>query len=239
MYVLGDLIARERRSDRPALRVPALDRRLSYRDVCATAAKVGNFLSYLGVRRGGRVAVAPDPRPEPVAALLGAALLGAVTRFDARTPEARVVVASRSREGEVDLPPGGRLVVYGDPPSSSTVFYWERDVWSENPAFPSGDVSSENPALAVDGGAYSHETLLSAARRTAATVDLDDDDAVAVRAPLSHPGVVVAGVLAPLSVGAAVLFPDGESVGTVAVSAAADAPEPTVVRPEESLRSPE
>jgi hypothetical protein len=53
---------------------------------------------------------------------------------------------------------------------------------------------------------------------------------VAVRASLADPGTVVAGVVAPLIAGAAVLFPDEDSVGDFAV-VDGDAPESAVRRP--------
>ncbi|MFB6096416.1 MAG: AMP-binding protein [Haloferacaceae archaeon] len=78
METLGDLVARDRRSDHTALRADAADRALTYHDFCTTAWKAGNYLRYLGVGPGDRVAVADDGLPEPVLAVLGAGLLGAV-----------------------------------------------------------------------------------------------------------------------------------------------------------------
>ena len=57
---------------------------------------------------------------------------------------------------------------------------------------------------------------------------------MAVRAPLSRPGTVVAGVLAPLSVGGTISFPGADSEGDLAVATdGVDAPEPTVIDPAE------
>lgn len=228
MDVLGDLLARERRSASPALRVASRERAYSYRDFCTTAYKAGNFLRYLGVNRGRRVDVEPDPAAPPLLTFAGAALLGAVTRFDTRTGDAgRAVVVPRSREGAVDLPPGSKLAVYGGPPSSASTAHWEESVWSENPAFPPTGIEADDPALAVADAAYSHRELLDAASALAPRVDADAT--VAVRSALSDPRTVVAGVVAPLLVGGCVLLPDGEATADVAVTDAGDVPEPETI----------
>lgn len=236
MHVLGDIVARERRTDRPALRT-AGGRRYSYHDFCTTSYKAGNFLRYLGVRAGDTVAVEPDPLPEPVLTFFGAVQLGAATRFDPRvsrrpdgagTPP-RATVVPVDRESEFSLPPGHKLAVYGGSPESPQVAHWEQEVWSENPAFPPTEVDPASPALVDDEGAASHETLLSVARRVVAETGLGDADEVAVRGSLSDAGVVTAGVIAPLLAGATVVFPADDEVCDVAVG---DGPEEMVVDPD-------
>lgn len=66
MDVIGDLMARDRRSDRLALRVDGPGRTYTYHDLITTSYKAGNVLRYLGVRKGARVAVDPAPLPEPL-----------------------------------------------------------------------------------------------------------------------------------------------------------------------------
>lgn len=239
--VVGDLVARERRSDRPALRALPSGREQSYRDFCTTAYKAGNFLRYLGVGPGDRVAVAADPRPEPVVTFLGAALLGAVTRFgdpataDGGGAEAergdapgrlRAVVAGVEREADLDPPPGRRLAVYGGEPAGAATAHWERDVWSENPAFPPTDVAPGDPILAAgDGSDRSHADALAAAAAVADALELSAGDAVALRAPLSDLRAAVGGVLAPLLAGGTVVLvgdgADGEAAGGDGVDATA------------------
>lgn len=234
MNTLGDLVARDRRSSSVALRVPALDRDYSYRDFCTTSWKAGNFLSFLGVRGGGRVAIEPDPLPEPLLTFFGAALHGATTTFDPSDPDVRAVVVPHDRESEFADVAGTKRVVYGGPPSDPGVSHWEKEVWSENPAFPPTDVDPDTAALVVDDDTYSHRTLLAAAGRVVDDLGLSDSDEVVVRSSLTDPGVVAAGVLAPLSVGAAVVFPDSddEPRGTVAVVADGSS------GPEERLTTP-
>lgn len=238
MDLLGDLVARERRSPDPALSVPGSGRSYTYRDFCTTAYKAGNVLRYLGVDRGDRVAVHPDPLPDPVFALLGAAQLGAGVAFDAGPErvadgEFRAAVVPRDREGEFEAPPGCNLAVYGGAPDDPSVTHWEAELWSENPAFPPTDVSPDDAALAADGRTYSHAAVLSAARGVVTAAGVDDETTVAVRASLTHPGAVAAGVVAPLLAGGTVLFPDDGTTGDVAVAAeGADAPEPVAVAPD-------
>lgn len=261
MNVLGDLVARDRRSSAVALRVPALDRDYSYHDFCTTSWKAGNFLAFLGVRADHRVAIEPDPLPEPLFTFFGAALQGATTTFTPTDAGVRAVVVPRSRESEFADVPGTKRVVYGGPPSDPTVARWEKAVWSENPAFPPTEVDPDATALVVpvdadsslgtvdtaENNAYSHRTLLAAAESVADEAGLTAAAEVVVRGSVSDPGVAVAGVLAPLLVGATVVSPmtadadadsdadttegRGGSQGTIAVTEG-DAPEARVVSPE-------
>lgn len=223
--VLGDLVARERRSDARCLDAPALDRDYDYRRFCTTAWKVGNFLHHVGVRSGVSVGIAPDPVPEPVLTLFGAALLGAPVRFLEGAPDedTRAVVVPAG-SAAVALPPGGQRVVYGDPPEDPSASYFERDVWSQNPTEPPDPVAPEDVALRAEGE-FTHRDLLVAAESVIDEWDLEPGESVAVRAPLTHPGTVAAGVVAPLSAGGVVLLPDEETVGDYAVGAG---PEPDV-----------
>ncbi len=238
MDLLGDLVARERRSPAPALSVPGTGRSYTYRDFCTTAYKAGNVLRYLGVDRGDRVAVRPDPLPEPVFALLGAAQLGAAVAFDAgpkrvRDGEFRAAVVPHDREAAYDAPPGCNLAVYGGPPADPSTTHWEAELWSENPAFPPMRVAPDDAALAADGRELSHAAVLSAAAGVVGGVGADEGTTVAVRASLEHPGAVAAGVVAPLLAGGEILFPDAEATGDAAVAPeGADAPEPVVVSPD-------
>ena len=164
----------------------------------------------------------------------GAALLGAQVRFHG--PEestARAVVAPAESVAAYGLPAGSQRVAYGAPPDEPSVAHFERDVWSENPSFPATVVPTDSPVLATEDGTYSHATLLDAAETVSERWELAPGDEVAVRAPLTDPRTLVAGVLAPLIAGGAILLPDdsaeGESrVGGFAVSDD-DAPEESVL----------
>jgi len=215
MDALGDLIGRDRRSEATALRASAVDREYDYRRFCTSAWKVGNFLRHLGVRGGDGVAVADDPLPEPVLTLYGAALLGGVVRFDPPTaPDdgVRAVVVPEPALDDHDLDAGTKPVVYGDQHPDPSVAFFERDVWSENPSMPPDIVAPGDPLLRSDGVTYSHGEVLEAAEAVVerAEIDVGDEVGVAAGAPFADPGVVAAGLVAPIVAG-----------GTVAVGSAA------------------
>lgn len=230
--VVGDLVGRERHAERPALRVG--ERAYSYREFCTSARRTGNFLAHHGVVEGRTVGVAEARRRVPLLAFLGTALLGGRVRFAPdREVEARAVVAPAEALPEYDLPPGGKRVGYGAAPADPSDVHFEAGVWSENPGFPDVSTDPDAPLLLTGGARFSHAALLEAARGVVDDAALDPDDEVALRAPLSDPGAVVAGVLAPLLAGATVLFSRGEpgagtGTGTVAVG---DGPETRAVDP--------
>jgi hypothetical protein len=230
METLGDVLARERRTDDLAVLAdgePTVE--YTYHDFVTTAWKAANFFSHRGVHEGATVAVVDDAAAPPLLAFLGAAQLGAVTRFDPpKEVDADLLVGPGEAVLSYDLPPGATRVAYtaGDNVDDPAVEAFGRSVWSENPVRPPEEVSPGAAALWTADGALPHSDLL--ARAEAAATELDPGDAVAVRAPLARVGTVVAGVLAPLLVGATVVFPGEESVGDVAV-AEGPAPEPRVV----------
>ena len=228
MDVLGDTIARDRRSDATALRAPATGRSYDYRRFCTTAWKMGNFLRYLGVRAGSGVAIANDPLPEPVLSFYGAALLGGVVRFDPKTSvgdETRALIVPVDRLDDYAIGPSTKPVVYGDRPADPSVSYFERDVWSENPTEPPDIVGHDEPCLSTAERTYSHAAVLDAATSVVERWELEPGDEVAVRGSLAHPGVVAAGLVAPIVAGAVVVFPDGDTVSDYAVGGG---PEPSL-----------
>ncbi|KAB1196201.1 MULTISPECIES: AMP-binding protein [Haloferax] len=230
MDVIGDLMARDRRSDRLALQVDGPGRTYTYYDFITTSYKAGNVLRYLGVRKGARVAIEPVALPEPILTFVGASHLGAITVFDP-TVEARAVLVDVAREEEFDLPPGHKLAVYNGPPSSPTTTHWEKEVWSENPAVHPEVVEPEDVALVADGREYTHGDLLDSAKRVVDASDLDADDTVVVRSSLAHPGTVVAGILAPLLAGGTIRVPDGDAPIAGAVGVGDTVPEPRSISP--------
>lgn len=201
MEVLGDVIARDRRSDSPALDVPSAGRCYDYRRFCTSAWKVGNFLRHLGVRGGAGVAVADDPLPEPVLAFYGAALLGGVVRFDPGSPVAddvRALVAPEAELDSYDAGPSTKRVVYGEAPDDPSVSYFERDVWSENPTEPPDLVSPDDPLLRTPEATYKHGEVLAAAEDAVELLSLSAESRVAVDGSFTDPDTVAAGLVAPL-----------------------------------------
>ncbi|MFC7166372.1 acetyl-CoA synthetase [Halospeciosus flavus] len=201
----------------------------SARELRTTTYRAGNFLRHHGVREGVDVVVADDSVPQAVFSALGATLLGAAVRFGLPDEsDARAVVGPADDIGAVSLPPGGQRVAYGDEPTDPSWGYFERDAWSENPAFPPVGFDGETTALRTEDTAYSHAALLDAAETVAD--GLDANDVVAVRGSLTDPGVVVAGLLAPHFADAVSLLPTPDETGTVAVGGE-DVPEDRVMSP--------
>ena len=215
MEVLGDAVRRDRRSGAPALRAPGVGREYDYRRFCTSAWKVGNLLRHLGVRGGAGVGVGDDPLPEPVLAFYGAALLGGVVRFVPRSGcgEVRVLVVPASDLGDYEADPATKRLAYGADPDDPSVAYFERDVWSENPARPPDRVAPDDPLLWTPQATYTHGDVLAAAGSAAESLSIDADTTVGVRGTFADPGVVAAGLVAPIVAGGVVsLGGDGDVV---------------------------
>lgn len=233
MDTIDELVARDRRSREPALRArTGVNTRYDYYQLCTTAHKTGNFLSHRGVRAGERVAVVASESGAPILSLFGAALLGACVRFDPpREVDARVLVAPADVIEAYDLPPSATRVAYDGESDDPAVEAFGESVWSENPFCPTPpEIGPEAAFLATDEDEYKQGELLAATESVVERWELDSGDEVAIRAPLSRPGTIVAGVLAPVSVGATIVFPGAEAEADVAV-AEDDAPEPVMVDP--------
>jgi acyl-CoA synthetase (AMP-forming)/AMP-acid ligase II len=204
METLADPLARDRRSDDPALVTPD-GRERSRHDLITNAYKAGNALRHEGVRRGAAVGIAPVPDLPFVLAFLGAGLLGARVRFDVDTSlaagaRALVVPAADVADATAAAGPGTRVVAVGGAPDDPAVTHWEETVWSENPAFPSPTVESADPLLDSPDGdeTITHGEAISAATAIAEQYGISSARRVVLRTSLAHPGAVVAGVLAPL-----------------------------------------
>ncbi|MGZ0745785.1 hypothetical protein [Haloparvum sp. AD34] len=253
MDVFGDLLARDRRSEAPALRTGD-GRTRSYHELLTNAYKAGNALRHVGVREGVELGIAPVPALQPVLAFLGAGLLGAVTRFDpAESVEsgARGVLVPAASEAEYDPGPGTKVAVFGGEPERADTTNWEETMWSENPSFPPTTFGPETPVLAAGDEEWSHGEVLSAAAEIADVYGFAGGTEVVIRTSLATPGAVVAGVIAPLYSGGTAVLTDAvgsesaiqseaaadseaaaetEPLGTVAVGAG---PEPATIDPDD------
>lgn len=247
MQVLGDLVADAREREGTLCDSSERTTAYSYSDVAITAWKTGNLLRHYGVRSGARVAVSAGPKaptaedepgwlggtPDPVVAFLAAALDGAIVDLDPPgAVDAKVMIAPNDWLADYELGPGTKALAYGGPPEDPTVAHLEREAWSENPLEPPAEVSPEDPVLAADE-TYTHGDLLAASRRVVEEQELTESDEVVLRASITEPGALVAGVLAPMRVGATILLGDGQS-GTVAVAGDDSAPE-RVIDPDDVL----
>lgn len=231
MDVVGDLLNRDRRSDRLALRTPD-GRERSYRELLTNAYKAGNALRHQGLHRGARIDVTPTLELQPVLAFLGASLLGATTRFCveidrevASEGAPRVRFVPVADEERYDSVPGTKLVASGGDPVRSQTTHWETEMWSENPGFPPTDVAPDDVLLSTPDERFSHRSVLDAARAVADEFGIDDETVVVVRESPSDPRVVTAGLVTPLLVGGGIALAN-ESVGASegASEATAEAP---------------
>lgn len=225
MDTVADVVAELSDPDRPAVRATRVH---TGREVRSRTYKTGNALRHRGVRGDSRVAILDVPEPTALFTFLGASLLGATVEFDPDpVVEARVLAGPTEQLGDYDLPPGGQRVAWGDPPVNPAWMYVERDVWSENSAFPEPSVAAETELLP----GVTHGEAVDAAESVAAAYDADD--VVALRAPLADTDTVIVGVIAPLLAGAAVLLPEAGETGTIAVTGSStDVPEKRVLAPE-------
>lgn len=234
METFAELLARDRRSDGLALRDPGGSGvEYSYHDLLTTAWKTGNYLRRCGVHEGSTVAVADEPGGPAILAFLGAALNGAVTRFDPPSEvDARVLVAPGEMVAEYDLPPGSTRLAYGDVPEDPGIDNMGRAVWSENPTFPDPAADADLPALVTDDRVFTVGTIFQGARDATRRLGLGTGEELAIRAPLARPGTVTAGLVAPLLVGATIVIPDEDTVADAAVGSGI-VPEPTGISPAE------
>ncbi|SFS49239.1 hypothetical protein [Halostagnicola kamekurae] len=207
---VGDLFARERRTDRPALE-DAAGRTYDAHWLCTSTWKAGNFLRHSGVREGVAVGVVGSG-PMALLSFFGTALLEGTTRFDpprnlvddgdsAVAPDGtayRTVVAPTASVGDYRLPTGGQRIGYGEKPDDPAVHHLDTGLWSENPSFPPIDTDPDTAVLTDGNRTITHGDLLESARDVVEANALETGDRVVVRAPLSDPRTVAAGVIAPL-----------------------------------------
>ena len=237
--VLGELLAREKRRNQPAVSMPAVDRGMSYQDFITTAYKSGNVLRYLGLSSDATLAVEPATRPESLLAFLGAAQLGARVTFDPAA-SARVRLVSVDREADY-LDHEGRLAVFGGSPEATATTHWEKEVWSENPAFPPTEVDPDSTVLVDGDKQYSHRQLLGMAERIVDELDLKTGARLAIQPTVSRPETI-SGLAAALAAGATAVFVSDVAGPVDADAALVDKKEPTFSNPQlivESLSKPE
>ena len=233
METVGDLFARDRRSDRTAL-VDGTGREYDAHWLCTSTWKAGNFLRHAGVRRDVTVGVVGEG-PLALLAFFGTALLEGTTRFDpprdvAEDDEFRALVAPAEDVEAYELAPGAQRVCYGGEPPAPDVHHFDAGLWSENPSFPPLSIDPETTLLDDGERTVDHGAAADAARTVADEYGIETGTRVAVRAPLSDPRTVVAGILAPLAVDAVIVL--GDDPGTAGIAVVADGTAgPTVDRP--------
>ncbi|WP_254273838.1 hypothetical protein [Haloarcula marina] len=246
METLGDLVAAGRGRTGVLFESPERTAPYSYGDFCTNVWKGGNLMRHYGVRNGMRVAVVAGPKnpedgdepgylrdvPDALLAFLAATMDGAVVDMDPPgAVDTKALVAPAAWLDRYELAPGTKALAYGGPSDDPTVAQFERELWSENPLQPPGELSPADDALAADR-TYTHGDLLAAGERVVSDYDFDAETTVALRAPVTSAGALVAGLVAPMRAGATVLLGDGETAD-VAVAVDDSVPEERVIRPSE------
>jgi len=235
METLADLVAAGRERDGVAIDAPGRSAPYTYRTLCTNAWKAGNLLGHY-THPGGAVAVVVGPKggseldggesdgdepdggehsegvvdaADPVLAALGGTLVGATVTLTPDPPvtaDALVRPAGPRWREQYPAEPGCSTLAYGGPPDSAGPEQFEAALWSENPLAPPEPVEPATPAVRAGGETRTHGDLLDAAATVVSEHDLDASSRVALAGDLREPAVLVAGVLAPLSVGATILL---------------------------------
>ena len=261
MDTIADLISAGRERDGVAIDAPGRSAPYTYRELCTNVWKAGNLLGHY-THPGGTVAVVVGPKggsepdggkpdrdepdggehsegavdaADPILAVLGATLVGATGALTPTLPvEADALVRPAGPRWREQYPaePGCSVLAYGGPPNTPSVEHFEAALWSENPIEPPEHVAPATPAVRAGSDTRTHAELLDAATAVADRHSLDGSSRVVLAGDLCEPSVLVAGVLAPLSVGATILL--GESVARPGGGALADGPalsteDPTLV----------
>lgn len=162
MEIVNELLGRDRRGDSAALVTPS-GRERSYHELLTNAWKAANVLRYLGVHQGATVAVTPQKTLHPLLAFLGAAQLGAVTRFTSPRalpdrPRAGVITVDELRDVEIDS--ATKLTCHGGAPESPEIVHWEEELWSENPAQAPATHGSDTAVIGGESAVYTHRDIL-------------------------------------------------------------------------------
>lgn len=250
MQVLSELVAAGRERDGVLFSTPERSAPYSYRDFCTNVWKGGNLMRHYGVREGMAVAVVVGPKnptegdepgylrdcPDGLLAMLAATMDGAVADLAPGTEvDAKALVAPAAWLDRYDLAPGTKALAYGGPSDDPTVAQFERELWSENPLQPPGERAPDDPALRDAGGTYTHGELLAASEQVVEENSIGAETTVAVRAPVTSVGTVVAGLLAPMRAGATVRFGDDAASDMAVATGEEEVPEKAVIRPRDLM----
>lgn len=221
MKTLKSLVAAGREREDVALDAADRAAPYSYREFCTNAWKGANLLGQYGAHPGSEIAVLVGPKAttagertdhegvvdaaEPLLGILASTLVGATARlgFDpAANPRALVLPWGWYETVAVD--PSCSVLAYGGPPEEPSVAHFEAELWSQNPMEPPEPVEGETDAIAVGERTATHREVLADAERVVDAYDLSETSHVGLARPLDGYWALVAGVLAPLSVGATI-----------------------------------
>lgn len=237
MATVGDLVARERRSNQTAFESPTTT--YDYRQFCTLAHKTGNYMSYFGARIESEISVftGNSMSAAPVLTLFGGSLLGATVAFNPaeyRAPRVVVAPAERIETGLVPETPGMSIIAFDGDVDEPSVHSFGRGTWSENPACPQDPRISSETKLIRDGeSTYTHGEIVRVAKSLAADYEISTSDRVVLRTPISSVASIICGIVMPIMVGAAIVYADPDlecAAGSVAIGDG-DSPEPITIEP--------
>ncbi len=224
MNTLGDVVAAGRDREGTAIDAAGRTAPYTYGDFSTNAWKTGNLLRHYGIRPDARLAVVVGPKdaggkgrvgypdsPEPLQAVLGGATLAATVDLTPVQPvDTRAFVLPAGLLAQYETAPGCSAIAYGGPPEAADVAHFGTETWSENPVEPPDPVEPSDSLLRIDGEEFSHGTVLDAAAAVVEEHGLGAADRVGLAAPVTEPGALVAGVVAPLVAGATIYLPAPE-----------------------------
>jgi hypothetical protein len=229
MDTIKQLVAGGR--DRDGTVVDAADRATpySYHEFCTNTWKAGNLLRHYGVRQGSQLPVLVGPKdasdegrfghPDsaaPLIAVLAAATLGAAVDLSPSSPlGGRAAVLPAGWLDRYQTEAGCSRIAYGGPPDDPDVVHFEGQSWSENPIEPPDQVAVETPLLVANGTTFSQGIVKTVAGELRDSYGLGEGSRVALDAPMTEPGAVVAGVVAPLLAGSTVVLDDRQQSQSV------------------------
>lgn len=221
---LKDVIASGRKRDGTALDIANRPAPYSYHEFCTNIWKAGNLLGHYGVHVVGEVAVLIGPKSsdstggkagsidaaEPLLAVLGGVILGSTVDLTPSEPVDGPVLVAPAHQ-HLDVTPSCSRLAYGGPPTDPEISHFERAVWSENPVEPPEQVEPNQEALRFEDETWTHAELLEVAGELVARHEISPNSRVVLDAPLTEPGGFVAGILAPLIAGGAIVVPERQT----------------------------
>lgn len=221
--LVGDCVDREGR----AIGAPEAGEQVyTYERLATTTYSLAAALADRGVDEDSLVALAPAEAPETIVGLLATTILGARARFSgpARAP-VDALIGPVDLVGRYEIPDDAARIGFGSRPDLPAIEHFGRLVWKAADTPPEAPVLPTTRALSDGEYVYSHRALLRAGHAVIDARDLTPEMTVVVRAALTDPRTVAAGIVAPLMAGSTVRFPvDNRSHGDLAITDD-DAPE--------------
>lgn len=220
MEVLGDvLLARESGTTEHSsrLEIPGdSSTRYTSERFSRMAKKTANYLARYGLGPDRPLGLVDDTAPAPVLGLYAAGLLGAPVGFGVSAIEnVACLIGPMALLERLDIPPRIEVVGYGIPGDDPRIPSFEETVTRENPGFLRTPIDRSTPLIQTDDQPYNHRAVLDSAKRVVSEHSLDAGNRVTVRAPMSEPGTIVTGLVAPVIADATIVLSKSRNHGDV------------------------